>query len=55
MANLTANRTLSGFFVEIWVDGARIAELSEVTLMVKLQREKVQFGLDMDRDRKSVV
>ncbi len=48
MANLTANRTLSGFFVEIWVDGARIAELSEVTLMVKLQREKVQFGLDMD-------
>lgn len=48
MPNLTANRTLSGSFAEVWVDGARIAELSEITLNVKLQREKVQFGLDID-------
>lgn len=48
MANLTANRTLSGSFAEVWVDGARIAELNELTLTVKLQREKVQFGLDID-------
>ncbi len=48
MPNLTANRTLSGSFAEVWVDGARIAELEEVTLTVKLQREKVQFGLDID-------
>lgn len=48
MANLTANRTLSGSFAEIWVDGARIAELSQLTLTVKLQREKVQFGMDVD-------
>lgn len=48
MADLTANRTLSGSFAEVWVDGARIAELNEVTLTVKLQREKVQFGLDID-------
>lgn len=48
MPNLTANRTLSGSFAEVWVDGARIAELSEITLTVKLQREKVQFGLDID-------
>lgn len=48
MANLTANRTLSGSFAEVWVDGARIAELSQLTLTVKLQREKVQFGMDVD-------
>lgn len=48
MANLTANRTLSGSFAEVWVDGARIAELSQLTLTVKLQREKVQLGMDVD-------
>ena len=48
MAELQANRTLSGSFAEVWVDGARIAELSELTLTVKVQREKVQFGMDVD-------
>ena len=48
MANLQANRTLSGSFAEVWVDGARIAELSELTLTVKVQREKVQLGMDVD-------
>ena len=41
MSNLQANRTLSGSFAEVWVDGARIAELSQLTLTVKVQREKV--------------
>ena len=48
MANLQANRTLSGSFAEVWVDGARIAELSQLTLTVRVQREKVQFGMDVD-------
>ena len=48
MAKLRANRTLSGSFAEVWVDGARIAELSELTLTVKVQREKVQLGMDVD-------
>jgi hypothetical protein len=48
MAELQANRTLSGSFAEVWVDGARIAELSELTLTVKVQREKVQLGMDVD-------
>ena len=47
-SNLQANRTLSGSFAEVWVDGARIAELSELTVTVKLLREKVQFGMDVD-------
>lgn len=48
MANVRANRTLSGSFAEVWVDGAKIAELSELTLTVKLQREEVQLGMDVD-------
>ena len=48
MAEIMANRTLSGSFAEVWVDGARIAELSELTLTVKVQRETVQFGMDVD-------
>jgi len=48
VATLQANRTLSGSFAEIWVDGARIAELDQLTLTVKMQREKVQFGMDID-------
>lgn len=48
MATLQAIRTLSGSFAEVWVDGARIAELSELTLTVKLRRETVQLGMDVD-------
>lgn len=48
MANVRANRTLSGSFAEVWVDGAKIAELSELTLTIKLQREEVQLGMDVD-------
>ena len=48
MANIQANRTLSGSFAQVWVDGAPIAELSELTLTVKVLREKVQFGMDVD-------
>ena len=46
--NLQANRTLSGSFAQVWVDGAPIAELSELTLTVKVQRERVQMGMDVD-------
>ena len=48
MAQLQANRTLSGSFAEVWVDGALIAELESLTVKVKLQREKVQLGMDVD-------
>ena len=48
MSNIQANRTLSGSFAQVWVDGAPIAELSELTLTVKVQRERVQMGMDVD-------
>ena len=41
MAQLQANRTLSGSFASVWVDGALIAELESITVKVKLQRERV--------------
>ena len=46
--NIQANRTLSGSFAQVWVDGAPIAELSELTLTVKVERERVQIGMDVD-------
>ena len=48
MAQLQANRTLSGSFAQVWVDGALIAELEEISVTVKLQRQTVQLGLDVD-------
>ena len=48
MANLSANRVLSGSFAEIWVDGNRIAEASAIQLTVRLIRSDVQIGMDVD-------
>ena len=48
MANLQANRTLSGSFAQVWVDGALIAELDAITVSVKMQRKAVQIGMDVD-------
>ena len=48
MAQLQANRRLSGSFASVWVDGALIAELESITVKVKLQRERVQLGMDVD-------
>ena len=48
MANLSANRVLSGSFAEIWVDGSRIAEASAIQLTVRLIRSDVQIGMDVD-------
>ena len=48
MANLSANRVLSGSFAEIWVDSNRIAEASAIQLTVRLIRSDVQIGMDVD-------
>ena len=48
MANLQANRVLSGSFAQVWVDGALIAELDAITVSVKMQRKAVQIGMDVD-------
>ena len=48
MAQIQANRTLSGSFAQVWVDGALIAELESLRVTVRLQRERVQLGMDID-------
>ena len=48
MAQLQANRTLSGSFASVWVDGALIVELESITVKVTLRRERVQLGMDVD-------
>ena len=40
MANLQANRTLSGSFAEVWVDGARIAELTQRSFREQLWQHR---------------
>ncbi len=42
------NRTLSGTWGELWVNGERIFELSKVELKVTANREDVQIGIDVD-------
>jgi hypothetical protein len=48
MAQLSANRVLSGSFAEIWVDGSRVAEASAIRMSVKTVRSDVQIGMDVD-------
>ncbi len=42
------NKTLSGTWGELWVDGEKIFEMSKVQVKVTANREDVQIGLDVD-------
>lgn len=42
------NKTLSGTWGELWVDGEKVWEMSKVTAKVTANREDVQMGLDVD-------
>ncbi len=48
MAQVSGNRTLSGTWGEIWIDGEKIFEMSKVEMKVIANREDVQLGLDVD-------
>lgn len=48
MGKLRGNRTLTGTWGEIWVDGVLIAELSKITVKVTANREDVQLDMDVD-------
>lgn len=45
---MRGNRTLSGTWGEVWVDGEKIFELSKIELKVTANREDVQLGIDVD-------
>ena len=42
------NKTLSGTWGELWVDGEKVWEMSKVEAKVTANREDVQLGLDVD-------
>lgn len=48
MGGITGEKTLSGTWGEVWVDGAKIFELSKIELKVTANREDVQIGVDVD-------
>ena len=48
MSKLRGNRTLTGTWGEIWVDGELIAELSKIEVKVSANREDVQLDIDVD-------
>ena len=48
MAKIRGNKTLSGTWGEVWVDGEKIFELAKVELKITANREDVQLGLDVD-------
>ena len=45
MSKLRGNRTLTGTWGEIWVDGELIAELSKIEVKVSANREDVQLDI----------
>ena len=48
MLEIQGNRTLSGTWAEVWIDGEKIMELSKISLKVTANREDVQLGLSVD-------
>ena len=45
------NKTLSGTWGELWVDGEKVWEMSKVEAKVTANREDVQLGLDVDKKK----
>lgn len=45
---IRGNKTLSGTWGEMWVDGEKIMEFSKIELKVTANREDVQIGIDVD-------
>lgn len=48
MAKLRGNKTLSGTWGQLWIDGELCAEMSKVELKVSANREDVQIDFDVD-------
>lgn len=48
MVGTRGNKTLSGTWGELWIDGEKIFEFSKIELKVTVNREEVQLGIDVD-------
>lgn len=47
-SSIRGNQVLSGTWGEIWVDGEPILECKKIEVKPQVQREDVQFGIDID-------
>lgn len=45
---IRGNRTLSGTWAEMWLDGEKVFEMSKIEMKVSANREDVQLGIDVD-------
>ena len=45
--NVRGNRTLTGSWGEVWVDGEKIFVLQKIEQKVEVNREDVQMGMDV--------
>lgn len=48
MGKIKGNKTLTGSWGEVWVNGEKIWELSKIEQKIIANREDVQLGLDVD-------
>lgn len=48
MGKIRGNKTLSGTWGEVWIDGEKIFELKKIELKITANREDVQIDLDVD-------
>ena len=48
MGGIKGNRTLTGTWGEVWVDGEKIFVLQKIEIKVEVNREDVQIGMDVD-------
>ncbi|MFI3231311.1 MAG: phage tail tube protein [bacterium] len=48
MLTIRGNKTLSGTWGEVWVDGDKIFECSKIEQKITANHEDVQLGLDVD-------
>lgn len=48
MNEIRGNKVLSGTWGQMWFNGFLIAEMTKITAKVSVNREDVQFGIDID-------
>ncbi|MFI3231632.1 MAG: phage tail tube protein [bacterium] len=48
MSTIRGDKTLSGTWGEVWVDGDKIFECSKIEQKITANREDVQLGIDVD-------
>ena len=45
---ITGNKTLSGTWGTLWIDGLPVMEFKKIEAKVSVNREDVQLGIDVD-------